>query len=234
MEQLNQRIRVRFHLKALSLEETKEYIQHRLKIAGREKGELFPAATIPMIHRYTGGIPRLINTLCDTTLIMAFVEEQKTITAELIEEAIEELQWVPYRERLAKKTTSISAAMRYSAQQIPRLILEKKGDKIQEYTLNQEYTTLGRYTGNEVVLEDRSVSGHHAKIITIEGRSFLKDLNSTNGTYVNSERIKRCVLKNGDVISLARGRLEYLEETITSATTGNPHGMNLLNNTLQV
>ena len=222
MEQLNQRIRFRFHLKALSAEETEEYILHRLKIAGRVKDGLFPAATMPQIHRYTGGIPRLINTLCDTALIIAMVEEQTTITTEVIEETIAELQWLPYRERLAEKIVSISQAIRNSAEQLPRLIHQDNEGHNQEYALERDYMNLGRFSGNDIVLEDRSVSGHHAKIITIEGRSFLEDLNSTNGTYVNSERINRRVLKNGDVISLARGRLRYIEGAQTSTTAENP------------
>src|SRR5215208_5283761 len=65
--QLAQRIRLRFHLTALSKSDTSLYIQHRLEVAGSQGRQIFDPETYPLIFRYTGGIPRLINTLCDTT-----------------------------------------------------------------------------------------------------------------------------------------------------------------------
>src|SRR6187549_1694977 len=70
--QLVQRIRLRFHLTALTPEETQAYILHRLEVAGAHGRQLFAADTLPVIYRYTGGVPRLINTLCDTALMIAF------------------------------------------------------------------------------------------------------------------------------------------------------------------
>src|SRR4029077_16542783 len=67
--QLRQRVRLRFHLSALSEDNARDYVRHRLRIAGAGDRELFAAETFPLIHRYTGGIPRLINTLCDTSLL---------------------------------------------------------------------------------------------------------------------------------------------------------------------
>jgi putative secretion ATPase (PEP-CTERM system associated) len=213
MEQLNQRVRFRFHLKALSEEEAKEYIDHRLAVAGNKTPDLFPPATIPMIYRYTGGVPRLINTLCDTALISAFVENQRDITVELVEDAIEELQWTPYSERAKRRISSLQEAIQYSTQTIPKLLIYKKGNKFEEFLLDKEIVTLGRLPGNDIMLNDTVVSGHHAKILTLHGTSFLEDMDSTNGTFVNSERVSKCVLKNGDIISLARCRLKYVNET---------------------
>lgn len=101
MEQLLQRIRLRYHLKALSEQETEDYIDHRTKVAGATS-KIFPRETIPVIHSYTGGVPRLINTLCDTALTCAFADSQKVVTAESIRHASEELQWLPYARRLAR------------------------------------------------------------------------------------------------------------------------------------
>jgi putative secretion ATPase (PEP-CTERM system associated) len=227
MEQLNQRIRFRFHLKALTEEETKEYIDHRLAVAGNETPDLFPPATLPVIHRYTGGVPRLINTLCDTALISAFVEDQRDITVELVEDAIEELQWTPYSERAKRHISSLQEAIQYSTQIAPKLLIYKKGNKFEEFLLDKEVVTLGRLPGNDIMLNDTVVSGHHAKILTLHGTSFLEDLDSTNGTFVNSERVKKCVLKNGDIISLARCRLKYVNETQSEDAADNAQVTNL-------
>lgn len=72
MEALKQRIRFRCRLAPLTIMETSAYIAHRLRVAGAGNAELFAPETIPVIHQYTGGIPRLINMLCDTALAWRF------------------------------------------------------------------------------------------------------------------------------------------------------------------
>lgn len=95
MEQLVQRIRLRFHVGALSPDETWEYIVHRLKVAGSPEGELFDHEVLPMVYAHTGGIPRKINILCDTALICAFADSAHRVDEAVMSEAIAELQWKP-------------------------------------------------------------------------------------------------------------------------------------------
>jgi type II secretory pathway predicted ATPase ExeA len=101
LEQLLQRVRLRYHIKPLTAEETADYIAHRLRVAGREEGGLFAPDAMPIIYKYTGGVPRLINMLCDTALVCAYAEQQPQVTAETISDAVEELQWEPYAKRQA-------------------------------------------------------------------------------------------------------------------------------------
>lgn len=110
MEQLLQRVRLRFHLKALSQEETADYVSHRLRVAGATDGGLFTPDTIPVIHKYTGGIPRLINTLCDTALTCAYADAARQVTVEGLESAVEELQWLPYAKRMNAHRAKSAAA----------------------------------------------------------------------------------------------------------------------------
>jgi general secretion pathway protein A len=86
MEQLNQRITARFHMHALTKQEVAAYISHRLKVAGSDP-ELFSQSNINYIYRKTKGIPRLINVLCDRSLLGAFVQKKKIITNEIISKA---------------------------------------------------------------------------------------------------------------------------------------------------
>ncbi len=102
LEQLTQRIRLKFHLRALTEEETAAYIRHRLETAGARDLDIFPNDLMPILYRYTGGIPRLINILCDTALIIAFAEGRKHVDRDILKEAIKELQWVTYKRRKAK------------------------------------------------------------------------------------------------------------------------------------
>src|SRR5215813_3724633 len=77
--QLAQRIRLRFHLTALSKTDMSAYIQHRLEVAGSHGRQIFTADTFSLIYRYTGGVPRLINTLCDTSMLSAFSRDSDTV-----------------------------------------------------------------------------------------------------------------------------------------------------------
>lgn len=99
MEQLAQRVRLRFHLTALSEEETSDYIRHRLRVAGVEEADVFGPDTLALIHEYTGGVPRLINSLCDMAMLTAYVDEQSLVTGEIVRAALEELDWVPFSQR---------------------------------------------------------------------------------------------------------------------------------------
>lgn len=102
MEQLLQRVRLRYHLKALSEDEIEDYIDHRMSVAGA-KNKIFPHESIAEILRYTGGIPRLINTLCDTVLTCAYADNQSTIGPDTVAAAIDELQWPPYTKRIGRE-----------------------------------------------------------------------------------------------------------------------------------
>lgn len=106
--QLAQRIKLRYHIRALSEKEHADYIRHRLSIVGASNRTLFPPAVLPLIYKYTGGIPRLINTLCDTVLACACVDSMPEVTSEVVEAAAKELQWSHYAQRVGKgqpKTT---------------------------------------------------------------------------------------------------------------------------------
>src|SRR5579864_8003336 len=99
--QLTQRIRLRFHLTTLSGQEMRAYIQHRLEVAGGADRQIFTEECYQEIFRYTGGVPRLVNTLCDTAMMAAYTSDRDTVTLADIHQAIEELQWVEYSARNA-------------------------------------------------------------------------------------------------------------------------------------
>jgi general secretion pathway protein A len=94
LRQLKQRIAVRTSLRALSHEETKEYIIWRLRVAGdgQRPDPLFPQESISSIYRYSGGLPRVINTICENSLIAAYVNQLPCVTAEIVEEVAQEFR----------------------------------------------------------------------------------------------------------------------------------------------
>jgi len=91
LEQLRQRITVRFHIYPLSEQETRSYIRHRLNVAGSNGAVRFTAAASRVVHRYSGGLPRLINVACDATLLAGFVEERRVFNEQFVRDALREL-----------------------------------------------------------------------------------------------------------------------------------------------
>ncbi len=90
LRQLKQRVTLRHHLRPLSLSECQEYIQNRLKHAGALPG-IFPAKTLEAVHQYSGGIPRLINVICDNAMINAYALDKKEIAPAFIQEVADDL-----------------------------------------------------------------------------------------------------------------------------------------------
>lgn len=88
LRQFKQRVSLHFHLKALSREETEAYIEHRIKIAGYQGKKLFDDGALDEIFKFTEGIPRLINALCDRSLIKACVSGQRKVDKKLIRQVI--------------------------------------------------------------------------------------------------------------------------------------------------
>ncbi|MGB2602287.1 MAG: AAA family ATPase [Candidatus Sulfotelmatobacter sp.] len=86
LRQLKQRIALRSHLSALDLGETKGYIERRLQLAGSPTPSVpFPPETVAVIHQYSRGIPRLINTICENALIAAYARQASAVTSEMID-----------------------------------------------------------------------------------------------------------------------------------------------------
>lgn len=92
-----------------------------------------------------------------------------------------------------------------------RLILSLDSQVLAEYNMSKERYTVGRLQDNDIRIDNPTVSGHHSLIINILNDSFLEDLNSTNGTYVNGRLIKKHALQSGDVITVGRHQLRFVD-----------------------
>src|SRR5215510_1776655 len=98
-----------------------------------------------------------------------------------------------------------------------RLVLSLDNQVLAEYNMNKERYTIGRLPDNDIRIDNSAVSGHHSLIINILNDSFLEDLNSTNGTYVNGKLIKKHALQHGDVITVGHHQLRYVDDQATQA-----------------
>jgi type II secretory pathway predicted ATPase ExeA len=242
LEQLTQRVRLRFHLQTLSEEETRAYIQHRLEVAGAGDHEIFAADTYPLIFRYCGGVPRLVNTLCDTALMAAFTADRSTVTRADVQAAVDELRWVEYAARPHQHHTAVvpqllhaaataggtaavaaggsaggaAAAVAGPAADHPpaygRLLVATEGRTVREIPLRIGRLIVGRTPDNDVHIDSRFVSRHHCQVITTAHSCVIEDLNSTNGIFVKSARVRRHYLNDGDVVLVGKHELIYVDE----------------------
>lgn len=92
LRQLRQRITVRYHLTPLSRQEVRQYIQHRLQVVGANGRPAFTPWAVRSIFRYSGGVPRLVNAVCDKALLAGFVDGTDLLTWKQVRRAIRELE----------------------------------------------------------------------------------------------------------------------------------------------
>jgi len=221
MIQLVQRVRLRFHLTALTPEDTQAYVLHRLEVAGSHGRKIFGEDTYPILFRYTGGVPRLINTLCDTALMGAYALEQTRIGVAELKAAIEELQWVEFASRtnrLRAAMDAMPASRRVGPSEVlARIIVAHAGESVEERPLRLGRLIIGRTLDNDLQIDSKFISRHHCQIVTTAEGSVLEDLNSTNGVYVKSKRVRKHHLNDGDVIVLGKHEIMYLDERLARA-----------------
>jgi general secretion pathway protein A len=244
--QLAQRVRLRFHLTALSETDLQAYVLHRLEVAGSGGRKIFQDDFFPLLYRYTGGVPRLVNTLCETAMMSAFTTERDYVTVQDLESAIEELQWVEFSQRrkgipttgrpltpslaihapfdpqitgnLAQEEAVARAGngqSRYSQgsdEVLAKIIIATDGQASGELPLRMGRTVVGRTSDNDLQIDSRFVSRHHCQIVTTRDSCVIEDLNSTNGILVKSKRVRHHNLNDGDVVTIGKHDLIYVDE----------------------
>jgi general secretion pathway protein A len=228
--QLAQRIRLRFHLTALSKADMTSYIQHRLEVAGSQGREIFHPDTFPLMYRYTGGVPRLVNTLCDTAMMAAFAHERDHVTVDDVTAAVEEMQWVEFAER-SLKMQALPNEYAPAQPQAPeatgerrvvlgRILVGFNGQTIAERELTPGRFIIGRTPDNDLQIDSKYISRHHAQIVTSMQTSVVEDLNSTNGIYVRAKRVRRRILNDGDVVHIGQHEIMYFDERMSRMRGG--------------
>jgi general secretion pathway protein A len=219
--QLTQRIRLRFHLGTLSRDDLRSYIRHRLEVAGANGREIFGEDTFPEIYRYTGGVPRLVNTLCDTAMMAAFNEDRDQVTLKDVGSAVDELQWVEFASRtmaIAARVASAASANTLASgdrasKVLSKLVLSTEGKAVAELHLVPGRKVIGRTPDNDLQIDSKFISRHHCQLVTgSDGITVIEDLNSTNGILVREKRVRRHTLRDGDVVVIGQHEILYVDE----------------------
>jgi general secretion pathway protein A len=160
--QLAQRVRLRFHLGALSRDDLRSYIRHRLDVAGANGREIFAEETYPVIFRFAGGVPRLVNTLCDTAMMSAFNEDRDFVTPGDIDSAVNDLQGSDVASRAVAVAAKISNGSQQSGDRstrvLSKLVLSTEGKAVAELHLLPGRKVIGRTPDNDLQIDSKFIS----------------------------------------------------------------------------
>lgn len=224
LTQLRQRARLRQRLEPLTPEETMHYLEYRLATSGGDINTIFTPDAAHDIHRLTMGIPRLINTLCDTALTACMVDDLRQVTLELLDEVVHELRWQWFEEPSASGKNSRddqSATPAPSRSRAPRVMLMvyKAGQFVEQIKVTRFPFVIGRGNVNDLVIIDQEISRRHALIDCIGGVHVVEDLNSKNGILVNRKQRPRALLRTGDIISFGQVDVVFYSDRNAPAET---------------
>lgn len=218
LRQLDQRIRLRFKLGPLSEEETDLYIQYRMNLAGWEGHALFEPDISYAVYRYTQGVPRLINILCDSVLLNAYVDEEEHLSVKLVESAAHDLEWST---ATASPNMSDIPALMAQANQLdrrnsgatiptPMLLVNTAEGYIDAFALKNPLVRIGRTSSNELQLAYPTVDEFHAAVIKTGNDYFLLDFESKGKTIVDGQPITRQRLKDGTQFEIAPYSIKFV------------------------
>jgi type II secretory pathway predicted ATPase ExeA/pSer/pThr/pTyr-binding forkhead associated (FHA) protein len=211
LKQLVQRVRLRFHIGPLDMVDTRAYVEHRLAIAGGNPEALFTPDCHDLIYRYSGGIPRLINTLCDSALLCAFADQKATVDTEDVMSAVSELGWKEHESITGfyAQLQEIARAQPGNETNVTHIVVRRYGETVSVHSFPPGRFIVGRSPDNEIYIKSKFVSRHHLQLVSNGDQCIVEDLNSTNGVFIGETQVKKRRLRSGDVISLGVHELVY-------------------------
>ncbi len=102
-----------------------------------------------------------------------------------------------------------------------KITINRENFKVDERELEQGSLNIGRNHDNALIIDDPAVSSHHAQIVTVFNSSYVEDLGSTNGTFVNGKQVKTHTLHNGDVLTMGHYQILFQNETASTVQNAN-------------
>ena len=199
----------KYHLGVLSLQDIRKYILHRLAVAGDHTSVKLAKEIFPIIETYTGGRPRLINVLVDHVLTYAYLADIRNITGKVVDAAIAELQWLPFGVTRGTEPVEPEKSFNHERRQSYKIVIENNNKHRGEYFIRKKRVTIGRHRENDLRIDDPLISRQHAQIIRQGRTMYFRDLNSTNGSYLNKKRIDIAPLEEGTTIDLGNYTLTF-------------------------
>jgi hypothetical protein len=207
MQPIAKRVLHDFHLRPMTRHETRDYIHEKLLAAGAEfPAFVFPTTVCDELWRASGGWPGIIDRVALLALARA---DSLPVPADVVEHpALPKGTWDGELPEEASEKREIPAAP-------PHLVVSNNGSILQELDLEKGRVLIGRSEHNDIAINSRFISRHHALLVRHGSATFLMDLNSTNGTFVNSERISNHMLLHEDVITVGHHHIKFSDPFAT-------------------
>ena len=202
MESIAKRVAADFHLHPMTREEARDYLQAKLRAAGSEYPEwVFPESVCDNLWQASGGWPGILDRIALLSLARA---ETLPVPVENVEHPV-----LPTGTWDEAHLAEVEGGMTATGTADPMLYVTYNGETISEITLGKGRMLIGRSEHNDIGIPSRFISRHHALFVKHGSTTFLMDLNSTNGTFVNSKRISNHVLMDSDIITVGHHRIKF-------------------------
>ena len=199
----------RVSIAPLSEDQLSAYVAHRLRVAGAsDPDNVLPHTLMPLLHRISGGVPLILNRLCERTLAVAAVEGQSVVgTQSVLSAALQLGMDTTLAERLDIKGEEPGSAVPAGE---ALLLVSASGGLDSVVGMTHDRMLIGRSELADVRIDSAFVSRYHALVVREPGQDLLIDLGSTNGVLVNSRRVLRHVLQHRDLVQIGPARITYL------------------------
>ncbi len=224
------------HIEPFTEEETYLYLNKHYRLGKTSKKISFSKRAAKLIHFYCHGNPLATNKLSSLALRLANWKKKRRVTHHFASSAVKTPVWVLFSEQFApihtKNEAPATATTATDSNQVPRVIIFKCNHKIAEHSLGRKLVLLGRAPDSTVVLRRPSVSRRHACLTILNNQVWIKNLSSTNKTYVNAQSIENYPLRDGDVIRIGDFLVLFIYEN-TMAHKKTPRSMELTPETLE-
>ena len=202
MDPMSKRILHDFHLRPMTRDETRDFLYTKLRAAGSNNPDLiFPDEVCAELWKASAGWPGITDRIALLALAQA-----RTLPV-----AVNEIE----HPSLPLGTWD-KEDVRQDDIEPPQLIVSIDGKAISDLTMEKSRFVIGRSEHNDISIDSRFVSRHHAMLVRHGASTFLMDLNSTNGTFVNSRRVSNHVLMHEDIITVGHHRIRFNDPHATS------------------
>jgi len=190
-----------FHLRPMTRTEATDYLHEKLRAAGTDfPAFIFPNSVCDELWKASGGWPGVIDRIALLALARA---ETLPVPTDAVEfPTLPTGTWID-------ESAGVQAAEVEVPTKPPQVVVSNNGSVIQELTMQKPRLLIGRSEHNDIAIGSRFISRHHALLVRHGNATFLMDLNSTNGTFVNAKRVSNHVLLHDDVISVGHHKIKF-------------------------
>lgn len=194
--------------------ETRDYLHRKLSASGSEDpAEIFPDAVCVDIHSVSNGWPGIVDRLA----LLAYAK------AEQCPVESEHVRRLAVAAGAAPPPVPISSQVSYDGH--PHIYLTNGGKTLGDVTMDRPRLLVGRSEHNDLRINSNFISRHHAMFVRSGSATLLMDLNSSNGTMVNSRRVSNHVMRHDDIVSIGNHRLKFVYPEAERAPESDDPGM---------